>query len=72
MIDFLFQSQRKDRVEGTDVSVSAVSMVEISEDRIDSIGSWLREISLQSAEALRTYKLIPDLFEWKKFVKGRD
>lgn len=72
MIDFLFQPQRKDRFEGTDVSVSVVSMVEISRNRIESIGGWLTEISPQSAEALKAYELKPGLFDWKKFVEGRD
>jgi len=72
MIDFLFQSERRDRFEDIDITVSVVSMIEISPDRIDSIGGWLRKASPQSAEALRTYELIPDLFEWKKFVTGRD
>ncbi len=72
MIDFLFQPENRGRFEDTDMTVSAVSMVEISPDRIESIGSWLRKVSPQSEEALRTYGLVPDLFEWKKFVNGRD
>lgn len=72
MTDFLFQPQGRNRFEGTNVSVSVVSMVEISTDRIKSIGSWLEKVSPQTAKALETYELKPDLFEWKKFVAGRD
>jgi len=72
MIDFLFQIEKRNRFQGADMTVSVVSMVEISPERIASIGSWLEKVSLKTAEALGAYELKPDLFEWKKFVAGRD
>ena len=72
MIDFILQTEKRNRFPGTEMTVSVVSMVEISPERIDSIGSWLERVSPRTAEALEKYELKPDLFEWKKFVKGRD
>lgn len=72
MIDFLFQPQRKNQIESTDISIRVVSMVKISEERMDSIGTWLQKISPQTAEALRNYEWVPGLFEWKKFVKSNE
>ena len=72
MIDDLFKSVHKDRFKKVNISVSAVSMVEIGEDQIKSIGSWLKERSPQVAEALEKYEHKPDLFEWKKFTKTRN
>ncbi len=70
MNDFLFQSLCTDRYKKTDVSVRVVSMVEIEKKRIQSIGTWLEELSPQTADALRNYTHDPKLFEWKKFVSG--
>ncbi len=70
MNDFLFQSPRTGRYKKTDVSVRVVSMVEIEKKRIQSIGTWLEELSPQAADALRNYTHDPKLFEWKKFVSG--
>jgi len=68
MNDFLFSNQMRSRFEKTDVSAQVVSMVSIDKSRIDSIGSWLRELSPLTAEALQNYIHRPDLFEWKKFL----
>ena len=70
MNDFLFQSLRTGRYKKTDVSVRVVSMVEIEKKRIRSIGTWLEELSPQTADALRNYTHDPKLFEWEKFVSG--
>jgi glutamate racemase len=70
MNDFLFQSPRTGRYKKTDVSVQVVSMVEIEKKRIQSIGTWLEELSPQTADALRNFTHDPKLFEWKKFVSG--
>jgi glutamate racemase len=70
MNDFLFQSPRTGRYKKTDVSVRVVSMVEIEKKRIQSIGTWLEELSPQTADALRNFTHDPKLFEWKKFVSG--
>jgi glutamate racemase len=68
MNDFLFENSRTGRYKKTDVSVWVVSMVGIENQRIQSIGSWLEELSPQTAEALRNYEHKPELFEWKKFA----
>jgi glutamate racemase len=71
MNDFLFQIPRTGRYKKTDVSVRMVSMVEIEKKRIQSIGTWLEGLSLQTAEALRNYTHDPKLFEWKKFISDK-
>jgi hypothetical protein len=43
-------------------------MVSFDKQRIDSIGSWLSELSPQTAEALQNYTQHNDLFEWKKYA----
>lgn len=68
MNDFLFQSPHTGRYKKTDISIHVVSMVEIANQRIQSIGRWLEELSPQTAEALRDYTHDPKLFEWKKFI----
>jgi glutamate racemase len=68
MNDFLFENSRIGRYKKTDVSVRVLSMVEIEKQRIQSIGTWLEEVSLQTAEALRNYEYESELFEWKKFL----
>lgn len=72
MIDGLFKSIQKDRFKQVDISVSVVSMVEIGEDQIKSIGGWLKEHSPRVADALEKYQYKPDLFEWKKFIKTKN
>ncbi len=69
MIDFLFPPQTRNRFENTDVSVRAISMVEIDKDKRDTLGQWLRRISPQTAEALENYELKDDLFEWESLIK---
>lgn len=70
MIDFLFERQRQNRFPDIETSVSVVSMVEISQEKIDSIGGWLEKISPQTAEALIRYDLRANLFEWKEYVNS--
>jgi len=70
MNDFLFQSPHTGLYKKIDVSVRVVSMVEIEKKRIQSIGTWLEGLSLQTAEALRDYTHNPNLFEWKRFISG--
>jgi glutamate racemase len=71
MLDSLFQSQRLNRFPSTEISTRVVSMVEISQEKKDSIGKWLLKVSFQTAEALSHYDLKPDLFEWQKYVKSK-
>lgn len=70
MNDFLFKKEYTSRYKKSDVSVRVVSMVEIDNNRIQSIGRWLEELSPQTADALKVYTQDPKLFEWKKFVSG--
>jgi glutamate racemase len=68
MLDFLFEKKKPVRFAKTEVDARVISMVEISQERISSIASWLQGVSPLTAEALRGYELQPDLFEWKKFI----
>ncbi len=68
MTDFLFTSQRRNRFKSKEISTRAVSMVKISQETIESLGKWLKEVSPQMAMALSNYALKPGLFEWKKYV----
>jgi len=43
-------------------------MVEITKNKIKSIGEWLNKISPQTAESLSHYELNPELFEWKSYL----
>jgi glutamate racemase len=69
MIRFLFQPRLKNRFKDTTISARVVSMVKISRERLASIGSWLERISPLTANALKDYEWVPELFEWKKYVK---
>ena len=62
MIDFLFQEKYSRRFPKTEMTARVVSKVEISPERIQSLGKWLQNISLETAEALRHYKFDPALF----------
>lgn len=70
--DFLFRPQFQNRFQNTDTSVRIVSMVEIAKKKVESLGSFLRPLSPQTAEALQEYEWKEDLFEWKSFLKNRD
>jgi hypothetical protein len=65
MIDFLLPESRHGRHETVDVNVRIISMIEISEDRIRSIGRYLHNISPETEAALLAYELVPDLFSWQ-------
>ncbi len=68
MSDFLFESKRWNRFKNTEISSQVISMVKISQERMNSIGKWLNEISPQTAEALFNYDLRGNLFEWKDYM----
>jgi glutamate racemase len=68
MIDFLFEPQEQNRFERTEISISVVSMVEIGEEKIESIGKKLGETSPKTRDALSFYELKPGLFKWKEYV----
>jgi hypothetical protein len=66
MIDFLFESQERNRFDRTEISIRVVSMVEIGKQKTESIGKKLGETSPQTRDALSHYELRPDLFNWKE------
>jgi len=68
MIDFLLPEPLRQRFPQTELSVRVVSMIDIPQDRQDSIGRFLRGVSPATADALRDFELIPDLFEWRGIV----
>jgi glutamate racemase len=68
MSDFLFEPQRRNRFTSTEISSRVISMVKISPERMDSIGEWLKRISPGTAEALFSYELRENLFEWRKYL----
>jgi glutamate racemase len=70
MNDFLFQNPHKDRYKKTEVSVRVVSMVEIDDERVRSIGKWLEKLSPQTEDALQAYVHDLELFEWRRFLRG--
>ncbi len=65
---FLFRPDLKDRAKKTEVSTHVVSMVEIGEKEMKSIGQWLFDLSPETAEALQNYEHKENLFTWKEFV----
>lgn len=72
MNDFLFEDRYQNRFKNTEISVQVVSMVEIGEKKVESLGSFLFPLSPQTADALRKYLWREDLFEWKTCLKNRD
>ena len=68
MIDFLLPVELQQRFQQSAVTVKVVSMIDIQQDRQDSIGRWLDAVSPPTAAALRAYELRADLFEWRGLV----
>ena len=71
MADAIVPPASAKRFAATDVSAKVVSMVEISRQKIEALGDWLRKISPETADALGRYELKPDLFEWKRMIGVR-
>jgi glutamate racemase len=69
MLDLLFSAETSGRFKDTNVSVEVVSMVKIDQAQQESIGSFLREVSPTTAEALADYRWDPELFDWEPYVK---
>lgn len=69
VLDFLFVPETRGRFKDTRISVEVVSMVKIGPAQQESIGSFLREVSPTTAEALADYRWDPELFEWEPYVK---
>ncbi len=68
MINPLFDEKFVGRFRRTTVNAKIISMIEIRQSTLDSLGGWLRDLSPELAEALHAYERVPDLFEWRKFV----
>jgi glutamate racemase len=71
MIDFLFPVNCKNRHKKTDISAYVVSMVEIGQEKIASIGTYLNTFSPETARALKNYELKEDLFEWSQYIQNK-
>jgi glutamate racemase len=70
MVDFLLPDSLHQRYQHSEVSVKAVSMVDIPADRRDSIGRYLHTVSSLTETALGDFKLQTDLFNWRSLVSG--
>jgi len=70
MIDFLLPASMRQRYLQSEVTVKMVSMIDVPEDRQDSIGRYLHAISPATETALREFELRPDLFEWRGLDSG--
>ena len=68
MIDFLLPVDLQQRYEQSEVAVKVVSMINIPDDRQDSIGRWLHTTSPATETALRQFELVPDLFIWRDLI----
>ncbi|MCP2619821.1 aspartate/glutamate racemase family protein [Candidatus Aminicenantes bacterium AC-334-K16] len=68
MIEFLFPLRFKDRFPSCQVKVKVVSMIPLSQEVIHSISRALSPISRETAKALENYELVPNLFEWQKYL----
>jgi glutamate racemase len=62
MTDFILHPEYMYRFNMTRITVKVVSMVPISEKKIESIGKLLKDT--QTSKALLNYELKPDLFIW--------
>lgn len=69
MIDFLFPLEKLGAYSDIKVAVRVVSMVEIPEETRNSLSRLLAPVSHATAAALRNYQLMPDLYEWEKYVE---
>ncbi len=65
MADFMFTPQHINRFSQTDVQVRVASQIELTDNKIRNIANLVRPTSAETAEALRSYRLLPDFFEWK-------
>ena len=52
------------------ITVKVVSMIDIPQDRQDSIGRWLQAVSPVTETALYNYDLKADLFDWRDLTAG--
>ncbi len=71
MADFFTEPKRFESHPDVVIAIRAVSMIEIPENTIASIGSCLKGISPATEEALRNYELHPDLFHWQDLFSSK-
>ena len=64
MTNFIFESGKGNRFNGTELSIEITSQPELTPDKIYSIYSLLEKTSPTSAGALLYYNYMPDFFEW--------
>jgi glutamate racemase len=69
MIDFLFTAPYLNRYPETVLKYQVVSQPELSETRINSIGSLIAKTSARSYEALKNYTFKPNFFEWQSIAR---
>jgi len=67
-IEPLDPPDKKNRFGRTDLRTRVVSMVEIPESVRTTLAAWLVRISPETAAALKSYDLVPGLFEWRSLV----
>jgi glutamate racemase len=63
MSDHVTFTPKGGRLAETNMEVKVVSRVPLSSEKIDAISKRIERVSPQTAQALRDYKLIPDLFD---------
>ncbi len=68
MIDPLDPPDKRNRARRTRLRARVISMVEIPESVRSSLGEWLAPVSPSTAAALKSYQLVPRLFEWKSLL----
>jgi hypothetical protein len=71
MVEALLKPGLAGRHKKTEISTRVVSMVEIGPEKIASLSRWLEALSPETAEALRRYKHIPSLFEWRTLISRK-
>lgn len=70
MIDFMMPETLQKRYPKSEITVKVVSMIDIPQDRQESIGRWLHSVSPETETALYGYELKADLFEWRDLTPG--
>lgn len=69
LVAALFNPEKERRYDSTQIEARVLSMVEIAASKRNSLGAWLKGISVEVAVALENYQHLPDLFEWKSLIK---
>lgn len=72
LIDFLFLEEKLGSYPDIQVDVRVASMVDIPAEARNSLAQLLESVSPSTAAALRHYKVIPDLFEWEKYLDTKN